>query len=236
MSIIQLTEDFVKQELSQNDGSHDWFHIDRVRKLALRIAKEEKVENLLVIELASLLHDVKDWKYSGSDRAGEYAVQEFLTSVKCSEDIIKQVICITSNIGYRTELGNTIVVHSPDGKNRNLSLYDVIPELSCVQDADRLDAIGAIGIARCFTYGGSRKRSLYNPEIPPILDITKEEYTKLHGKDVPILNHFYEKLFKLKDMMKTKTGKKIAEERHKFMEDFVIHFLEEWNCENYFHF
>ncbi|GAB5373433.1 hypothetical protein AAMO2058_001751300, partial [Amorphochlora amoebiformis] len=169
----------------------------------------------LVVELAALLHDIKDWKYSKSETAGADAAFEFLQKQKCDPKVIKKVVEVMKNIGFKNELGN-------NGK------VNITPELAVVQDADRLDAIGAIGIARTFTYGGSKNRALYDPDIKPALNITKEEYMR-KGRASPTVNHFYEKLLLLKGKLKTNSARELAEDRHKYMEEFLERFYNEWD-------
>jgi len=215
--LVQAAEAFVKKELAGQDGSHDWFHIHRVRNLALRLAMMEGNVNLLVVELAALLHDVKDYKYSGSDTAGAEAVKKFLESLNCPDGIKGSILHIIKNIGFKGELGRKEI--------------KMTPELAVVQDADRLDAIGAIGIARTFTYGGSRNRALYDPSIEPCQNLTQKEYSK-KNRNEPTINHFYEKLLKLKQMMKSTSGRRVAEGRHKYMEEYLAKFYSEWNGES----
>ncbi len=210
--IINRTIDFVKLTLREAEGGHDWWHIYRVWKLSKRIADSEDV-NLLVVELGALLHDIADYKfYNGNEEIGPRIAKEFLESLNLDEDIINQVVEIIRNISFKGTL------------NRKF----ISKELNVVQDADRLDAMGAIGIARTFNYGGFKGRELYNPEVKPKLNMSKEEYIKNNS---PTINHFYEKLLILKNGMNTKTGKKLAEHRHKFMEDFLKEFYREWNGE-----
>ncbi len=209
-AIITNTEEFVKKILKNAEGGHDWFHILRVWNNAKLIAKNERVDKF-VVELGALLHDIADSKfYNGDESIGPKVAREFLESEQVEETIIIHVEQIISNISYK-------------GGNFNQTFTS--PELNVVQDADRLDAIGAIGIARCFNYGGFKNRALYDPEIQPNLNMTKEEYKK---SDAPTINHFYEKLLLLKDKMNTSTGKKIAEERHQYMETFLQQFYNEW--------
>jgi len=215
-TIISKTEEFVKKELQNNDGSHDWHHINRVRKLAISLAHEEKITALDVVELAALLHDIKDWKYSGSDTAGSKAAEDFLKENNFSEEKTNIITNIISNIGFKKELGNS-----------NIKMF---PELAVVRDADRLDAIGAIGIGRCFTYGGSKNQPMYDPEYPPNPELTQADYIKQgKGGKNPTINHFYEKLLKLKDLMVTEAGRRRAIKRHEFMKIFLNQFYEE--CE-----
>lgn len=213
MQIIENTILFVKNKLAQAEGGHDWFHIERVYKNALLIAKEEECD-LTVVKLAALLHDIADSKFhNGDESIGPKVAREFLESQKVSEDIILHVIAIIENISFK-------------GGNFEKKFHS--KELEIVQDADRLDAIGAIGIARTFNYGGFKNRVLYDPNIPPKMNMSKEEYK---NSEAPTLNHFYEKLLLLKDKMNTKTGKKIAQKRHDFMVTFLSHFYAEWDGE-----
>lgn len=211
MSLIKNTISFVKEKLENAEGGHDWFHIERVYKNSLLIAKEEDCD-LIVVQLGALLHDIADSKFHGGDETvGPRTARTFLESQNVEESIIQHVINIIENISF---------------KGGNFEKKFNSKELEIVQDADRLDAIGAIGIARCFNYGGFKNRSLYNPEIEPKLNMSKEEYKNSNS---PTLNHFYEKLLLLKDKMNTPTGRKIAEARHQYMEDFLSQFLAEWN-------
>tara|TARA_R110001592_G_scaffold78428_2_gene235265 strand:- start:5157 stop:5834 length:678 start_codon:yes stop_codon:yes gene_type:complete len=213
--VIQNTIEFVKTELKNAEGGHDWFHIERVFKNTVLISKDEKVD-VFIVSLGALLHDIADPKfYNGDETVGPKIAAEFLKKEKVDSKTITHVINIIKHISFKNSLSKT-------GKKFTSK------ELEVVQDADRLDAIGAIGIARCFNYGGFKNRTLYNPEILPNLEMTKEEYKK---SDAPTINHFYEKLLLLKDKMNTKTGKKIALERHQFMEFFLAQFYNEWNGE-----
>lgn len=209
--IITNTETFVKSTLENAEGGHDWFHILRVWNNSKLIAKNENVDEFIV-ELGALLHDIADSKfYNGDENIGPKVAREFLESQEVDEAVIIHISNIISNISY---------------KGGNFEQNFNSPELDVIQDADRLDALGAIGIARCFNYGGFKNRTLYNPEILPKLNQTKEEYK---NSDAPTINHFYEKLLLLKDRMNTKTGKKIAKERHLYMETFLQQFYGEWN-------
>ena len=211
--LINATIKFVKRELKNAEGGHDWFHIERVYKNALLIANGENC-NILVVELGALLHDIADSKFhNGDESVGPKKARLFLESENVSEKTIVHVINIIDNISFKG--GNVI-------KNFH-SL-----ELDIVQDADRLDAIGAIGIARTFNYGGFKNRAIYNPEIAPNLHLSKEEYK---NSEAPTINHFYEKLLLLKDKMNTKTGKAIAIQRHYFMESYLSQFYAEWEGE-----
>ena len=210
--IILNTIDFVKETLEGAEGGHDWFHIERVYKNALLISENEKVDRFTV-QLGALLHDIADAKfYNGDESIGPKKAREFLKKQYVDEDIIIHIENIILFISYKSSLDTSKKFTSP--------------ELDVIQDADRLDAIGAIGIARCFNYGGFKNRSLYDPAIEPNLEMTKEQYKK---STAPTINHFYEKLLLLKDKMNTKTGQLLAKERHRYMEGFLQQFYEEWN-------
>jgi uncharacterized protein len=213
MTLIDKTIVFVKEKLLNAEGGHDWFHIERVFKNALLIADGEDC-NLEVVKLGALLHDIADSKFhDGDENIGPNIAREFLETQKASEEVITHVVNIIENISF---------------KGGNFEKKFNSKELEIVQDADRLDALGAIGIARTFNYGGFKNRLLYNPNIAPNLNMTKEEYK---NNEAPTLNHFYEKLLLLKDKMNTETGKIIALERHKFMENFLSQFYAEWEGE-----
>lgn len=213
MQIINNTILFVKNQLTHAEGGHDWFHIERVYKNALLIAEEEECD-VTVVKLGALLHDIADSKFHGGDETvGPKTARTFLESQNVSEDIILHVISIIENISF---------------KGGNFEKKFNSKELEIVQDADRLDALGAIGIARTFNYGGFKNRPLYNPNIQPNLNMSKEEYK---NSESPTLNHFYEKLLLLKDKMNTETGKKIAQKRHDFMVTFLSQFYAEWDGE-----
>lgn len=211
MSVLENAENFVKQQLETAEGGHDWFHIERVYKNAILIAKEESC-NMEVVQLAALLHDIADSKFhNGDEKIGPKIARDFLTKENVAEETIHHVVNIIENISFK-------------GGNFKKDFHS--KELEIVQDADRLDAIGAIGIARTFNYGGFKNRAIYHPEILPNLSMSKEEYKK---STAPTINHFYEKLLLLKDKMNTKTGKKIAQKRHDFMELYLEQFYNEWN-------
>lgn len=211
--IVEQTIAFTKETLAGAEGGHDWFHIQRVFRNSLLIAKEEKVD-VLVVSLGALLHDIADAKFhEGDESIGPKLAKEFLSSIGVNARTIEHVTRIIQHISFKNSL---------DTKKKRFSSK----ELQIVQDADRLDAIGAIGIARTFNYGGFKNRALYDPEIAPNLNLTKEQYKK---SSAPTINHFYEKLLLLKDKMNTDTGKKIAEKRHQFMLDFLEQFYAEWN-------
>jgi len=212
-TIIQKTIVFVKQALADAEGGHDWWHIYRVWQLSKHIAASEHAD-LLVVELGALLHDIADSKFhDGDEELGPQKAREFLRTLGVDEQVITHVENIITNISFK---GGNLVQ-----KFKSL-------ELDIVQDADRLDALGAIGIARTFNYGGFKNREMYNPEIKPNLNMTKEEYKQ---STAPTLNHFYEKLLLLKDRMNTGTGKLMAGQRHRFMEQYLDEFYKEWNGE-----
>src|SRR5690554_6466669 len=208
--IIDHTIAFVKSELHGAEGGHDWFHIERVYKNALLIAQAETVDNTIVV-LGALLHDIADSKFhNGDETIGPKKARAFLRSQNLPNATIDHVVNIIENISFR-------------GGNTKQNFHS--KELDVIQDADRLDALGAIGIARTFDYGGFKNRALYNPEIKPQLQMSNEEYKT---STAPTLNHFYEKLLLLKDRMNTKTGKQIAEKRHEFMVHYLDQFYAEW--------
>ncbi|WP_445710282.1 HD domain-containing protein [Flavobacterium sp.] len=213
MQLIDTTIHFVKEKLQNAEGGHDWFHIERVYKNALLIAKNEDC-NLEIVKLGALLHDIADSKFhDGDETVGPKIATQFLESQNVDTATINHVVAIIENISF---------------KGGNFDKKFTSKELDIVQDADRLDALGAIGIARTFNYGGFKGRALYNPNIQPQLNMSKEEYK---NSNAPTLNHFYEKLLLLKDKMNTETGKKIAKERHIFMEKFLSQFYAEWEGE-----
>lgn len=212
-NIIESTIAFVKEKLEGAEAGHDWFHIERVWKLSKKIAQNETC-NLEVVELAALLHDIADPKFHNGDEELALKIsREFLESQNADAPVIDQVLFIIKNISF---------------KNRNEIAENPPIELQIVQDADRLDAIGAIGIARTFNFGGFKNNLMYHPDIEPKLNQTKEEYKKSNGTTI---NHFYEKLLLLKDLMNTETGKKLAEDRHNFMLSFLKQFYHEWNVD-----
>ena len=213
MHPIQDTITYVKQELKNAEGGHDWWHIERVWKSAKHIAKTEHV-NQLVVELSALLHDIADSKFhDGDESIGPQKARAFLHTLEIEDNVINHVIRIIENISFK------------GGKEAQTFQST---ELDVVQDADRLDALGAIGIARTFNYGGFKNREIYNPTIPSDLNMTKEEYKK---STAPSINHFYEKLLLLKDRMNTATGKAMAAKRHQFMESYLKQFYSEWEGE-----
>ena len=208
--IIDQTISYVKATLMDAEGGHDWWHIYRVWKLAKQIAQREPVD-LFVVELGALLHDIADSKFhNGDEEIGPKIAREFLVSLNVDSKVIDHIEKIIANISFK-------------GGKEEQSFYS--PELDVIQDADRLDAIGAIGIARTFNYGGHKNREIYNPNIAPNLNMSKEEYK---NSTAPTINHFYEKLLLLKDRMNTQTGKQMAEHRHRFMELYLEEFYAEW--------
>lgn len=208
--IIDKTAKYVESKLSGEGSGHDWWHVYRVWKNAIHIGKGEKAD-MFIVELAALLHDIADWKFTGGDETvGPKLAREWLEKLNVDEKIITHVCEIIENISFK----------GAGVKNKIKTL-----EGRVVQDADRLDAIGAMGIARCFAYGGHKGREIHNPNIKPILHGTSEEYKKSSS---PSINHFYEKLLLLKDLMNTKTGKQIAQARHKYMEEYLKQFYAEW--------
>ena len=211
--IIEKTLKFVKEELKNAEGGHDWWHIYRVWKLALRIGEEENAD-LFTVQLGALLHDIADSKFNdGDEEIGPQLARTFLLEMNVGSNTIDHVDSIIRNISF----------HKTFEEKKFNSI-----ELQVIQDADRLDAIGAIGIARAFNYGGHKNFAIHVPGIEPKLNMTKEEYKK---SNAPTINHFYEKLFLLKNMMNTNTGKLLAEKRHKFMETYIAQFMKEWEGE-----
>jgi uncharacterized protein len=208
-AIIDSTVYFVRKTLENAEGGHDWGHIHRVWTNAKRIAQTEECD-LLVVELAALLHDIADSKFhNGDEEIGPKTACKFLQSIHIDPAVIEHVQQIIRHISFKSGFDKA-EFHSK--------------ELDIVQDADRLDAMGAIGIARTFSYGGFKGREIYNPEIPPNLNMTKEEYK---SSAAPSINHFYEKLLQLKDKMNTPTGKQLAEQRHDFMVLYLEQFYDE---------
>ena len=212
-NLINDTIAFVKKELENAEGGHDWFHIERVYKNAALIANGENCD-ILIVQLGALLHDIADSKFhEGDETVGPKKARMFLESKNVPENTITHVVNIIENISFK-------------GGHEAKKFTSL--ELDIVQDADRLDAIGAIGIARTFNYGGFKNRAIFNPEITPNLTMSKEEYK---NSDAPTINHFYEKLLLLKDKMNTNSGREIAIQRHNFMESFLNQFYAEWNGE-----
>lgn len=209
--IIKATKTFVQQQLENAEGGHDWFHILRVYNNAKLISKNENLDPFIVA-LGALLHDIADSKFhNGNEAIGPEIARNFLFEHDVDSSVIEHVIKIIENISFK-------------GGNETQKFRS--PELDVIQDADRLDAIGAIGIARCFNYGGFKDRTIFDPDILPNMNMTKEEYKASHS---PTINHFYEKLLLLKDKMNTKTGRRIATARHGFMEQYLEQFYAEWD-------
>lgn len=212
-NLIENTVEFVKEKLEGAEAGHDWFHIERVWKLSKKIAGTENC-NREVVELAALLHDIADPKFHNGDETLALKVsRDFLESQDADEEIIGQVLFIIKNISF---------------KNRGEVPQNLPIELKIVQDADRIDAIGAIGIGRTFNFGGFKNNPMYDPNVEPKLNMSKEEYKKSNGTTI---NHFYEKLLLLKDLMNTEKGREIAGERHDFMLKFLDQFYKEWNVD-----
>jgi len=209
--IIDKTKNFVKQTLEKAEAGHDYWHILRVLKLSEKIAQKEG-GNLFIIRLGALLHDIADAKFHhGDESLGPKIAREFLETQNLDEESIQHIVNIIQHISF---------------KNSFEGQQFTSPELKIIQDADRLDAIGAIGIARAFVYGGYKNNPIFDPGLQPDLSMDKETYKK---GNTSTINHFYEKLLKLKDMMNTKTGKQMAENRHHFMEVFLEQFYAEWD-------
>ncbi len=212
-SIVKKTEIFVKETLKDAESGHDWWHIYRVYKTAVSIARKENAD-MFTVSLGALLHDIADPKFhDGDEEKAPAMATDFLKKSGVDNNIIEKVVEIIKYVSF---------------KNRKEAVNRTSKELAIVQDADRLDALGAIGIARTFNYGGYKKRAIYNPEIKPVKNQTKKQYM---NSTAPTINHFYEKLLLLKDMMNTETGKKLAEERHRYMEEFLERFFKEWEGE-----
>ncbi len=210
--LISETMHFVEEKLKGEGSGHDWWHIYRVYNNALNIAKDEGNADLFVIRLAALLHDIADWKFNNGDHLiGADVAKRWLTQLQVDDKIIEHVEEIIRDISFKGS-GEKSLMKSIEGK--------------IVQDADRLDAIGAIGIGRAFAYGGYAQREMHNPTEKPLFHKTFEEYKQSRGTTI---NHFYEKLLSLKDLMNTNSAKKLAEKRDKFMRIYLKHFYEEWN-------
>jgi len=211
VDITEKTSEFVKKTLSGAEGGHDWWHIYRVLNNTRIIAAKEHAD-LLICELGALLHDIADPKFhNGDEKKGSLIAREFLALNLIPENQILAVLDIIESISFSKERGNKIIKSI---------------ELQVVQDADRLDAMGAIGIARAFNYGGFKNRLMFDPSIPPKKYTNSSEY---RNSNSPTLNHFHEKLLLLKDLMNTRTGREMAEKRHTFMLEFLKQFHEEWN-------
>lgn len=210
---IKPTEDFVRKTLSHAEGGHDWWHIERVRKMAVVIGRAEGAD-VFVVEMGALLHDIADAKFhDGDEEIGPRKARYFLESIDVSKPHIEHIVNIIRHISFKNSFD------APGFSSL---------ELKVLQDADRLDAMGAIGIARTFNYGGHTGSGLYDPDIPPMAQLTKSAYKK---SKAPTINHFYEKLLKLKQMMHTETAKRLAEGRHQFMVSYLEQFYKEWEGE-----
>jgi uncharacterized protein len=207
---VDKTVQLVKEKLGEDSTGHDYFHIMRVRALAVRLAIEEGAD-AYVVELAALLHDIADWKFHDGDlNAGPKVATEWLQSLDEKPETVEKVAAIIKEVSYKGA-GVKTTPASIEGK--------------VVQDADRLDALGAIGIARTFAYGGKFERPMYDPDQPPVMHQTFEQYKNSRGTT---LNHFYEKILLLKERLNTDAARALADERHKYVEDFVERFLSEW--------
>jgi uncharacterized protein len=208
--IIEQTENFVRRELGEDATGHDWFHVDRVRRNAIHIWKQEHNGDPFIIEMAALLHDISDEKLNESLEIGEAKLESFLKTISIQNNTKMHIKQIVDSISYKG--------------GRKIELASI--EAKIVQDADRLDAIGAIGIARAFAYGGKKGQPIYDPNINVREEMSLEDYRK--GKSTSI-HHFYEKLLKLKDLMNTDTAKTMADSRHNLMENYLLQFNHEWN-------
>lgn len=210
-SILAAAEAYVQKLFAGDSSGHDWWHVDRVRKVALQIAREERAD-LVTVELAALLHDVADWKFAGGDHeAGPKQAKAWLLEQGASEELANHVATIVRELSFKGA-GVATPMSSLEG--------------ACVQDADRIDAIGAIGVGRAFAYGGHKGRAMHDPSVPPQMHADFAAYKKNDG---PTINHFYEKLLLLKDRINTTAGKRIASQRHDFLVQFLDQFLAEWN-------
>jgi uncharacterized protein len=209
--IIQKTELFIESQFRSEGSGHDWFHVDRVRKMALRIGEQEGCD-LFVVEMAALLHDLDDWKLVDSENCETSKAKKWLDSMCVEQRIADHILQIIEEVSFK-------------GADIETPVSSV--EAAVVQDADRLDAIGAIGIARTFAYGGYKSRLIYDPSISPVMH---DDFQKYKKSSAPTINHFYEKLLLLKDRMNTKAGGLIAEQRHQFMKDYLTQFYDEWEA------
>jgi uncharacterized protein len=208
--VVKATEEFVKKQMGDDSTGHDWFHVDRVRSISLLIAERELVGDRFIIEMAALLHDIPDEKLNRNAQVGQNKLRNLFEEIQLSTDLSLKIMEVINSISFR------------GGEKKSLPSW----EAKIVQDADRLDALGAIGIARTFAYGGKKGQPIYHPEYMVREQMTLEEYR--NGKSSSI-HHFYEKLLLLKDLLNTDTAKKMAEDRHRFMEEFLKQFYLEWN-------
>jgi len=209
-TFIEQTEIFVHNEMGEDATGHDWFHVDRVRRNALHICREEKIGDPFIIEMAALLHDIPDEKLNKNAEEGQAKLDSFLRTISLDDEAKYHI---------------TTIIHSISYKGGRKTLLETV-EAKIVQDADRLDAIGAIGIARAFAYGGKKGQPIYDPDVTVREEMSTEEYR--NGKSTSV-HHFYEKLFKLKDLLHTRTAKKMAEGRHQMMVAFLEQFYQEWD-------
>ncbi len=208
---LEDTEKYIRNHFENEGSGHDWWHIFRVRNLALKIAEKEGGD-LFIIEMAALLHDLDDWKLNGDSK--ESRSKKWLKNIGVSERETDQILEIIEQVSF---------------KGAKVENNAICLEAKIVQDADRLDAIGAIGVARTFAYGGSKNRLIYDPEIKPVMHNDFEAYK---NNTAPTINHFYEKLLLLKDRLNTESAIQFAESRHRFMEEFLNQFFNEWKCKN----
>jgi uncharacterized protein len=209
--IIRNTELYIQSEFSSEGSGHDWFHINRVRNMALRIGQQEGCD-LFLIEMSALLHDLDDWKLTGSDSHYPSGAERWLDKMELNEHVSSEILRIIEEVSF---LGAG--TETPVGS----------VEAAVVQDADRLDAMGAVGIARTFAYGGHKSRLIFDPSIPPVMH---NDFQTYKASTAPTINHFYEKLLLLKDRMNTETARNIAQERHQYMQDYLTRFFEEWEA------
>lgn len=209
--IILKTADFIASKFASEGSGHDWFHIDRVRKLALCIGRAEG-SDLFITEMAALLHDLDDWKIKEFASHFPEKAKKWLSDLDVEQDISSRILNVIDEVSYK-------------GAGVETPVKSV--EAAVVQDADRLDAIGAIGIARTFAYGGHKNRLIYDPAVVPILH---DDFQLYKNSTAPTINHFYEKLLLLKDRMNTSSAKSIADQRHRFMENFLKQFFDEWEA------
>ncbi len=224
-SYLPAIEAYVKSEMASNDSSHDWNHIERVRRMARVLGQRENLspDQQYLAEVSALLHDIGDWKYAGNDAkkgiwGAPLEVETFLTHLGLDSLTIQCVCYVIAHVGFSKEIESS--------STANTVSNDLLSVLNVVQDADRLDAIGALGIVRCLTYGAVKGQPLYDPQVPPRVGLSAQEYKS--GKTIT-MNHFEEKLFKLKDLMKTASGRQVAEQRHRYMQGFVAQFKSEWD-------
>lgn len=208
--IIQETAEFIRSEFATDGSGHDWFHIDRVRRLAVRLGQMEGSDPF-VTEMAALLHDLDDWKITGSDSSYPVKAQKWLADRNVQVNMAFRILKVIEEVAYK-------------GAGTQTPVRSI--EAAVVQDADRLDAMGAIGIARTFAYGGHKSRLIYDPAISPVMH---DDFKDYKNSKAPTVNHFYEKLLLLKDRMNTNAARSFAEQRHRFMESYLEQFFNEWD-------